>query len=205
MAELRREGRVPVSTLGIKLTLTSLVLISLVPLLPKGDSSPIYDFFESSGFDYKMESSQSSWSWVGNLVLSHLSIPILGTAFLLLITVFPLALLQSKFFISFSQLRRAFEVRDTRSVVFGRILFLLIGLLMLLWFMSTLVFSIWSFLVKGGDDNVLWNSLLLTARTSIITCAVILLFLGFLSMVINQFWFRLVNRESDGRFRKTRE
>jgi hypothetical protein len=26
-----------------------------------------------------------------------------------------------------------------------------------------------------------------------------------LSMVINQFWFRLVNRESDGRFRKTRE
>ena len=210
MVELRREGRVPVSALGIRLTLASVVLLCIEPLLPKDGASPILRLFEISNIEIpsaeaELQSTQSSLSSIGNLALAHLSIPLLGTAFLILVAVLPLALIQSKFFISGKRLRRTYEVRDTRVVVVARSFLLLLGALPLLWLLSTQVFSLWSALNKSEDYKAPWNAILLASRASVFSGVCILFLLGFLSILINQFWFRMINREEDGRFRKTRE
>lgn len=205
MAELRREGRVPVSALGIRLTLASLSLLLILPLLPKNGPSPIFTLFASNNSDVATSTTQSSWGWIVHLAFTHLSLAVLGSALLLLITVFPLALIQSKFFIAFTRLHRTFEVRDTRSAVLGRTFWLLIGFFLLLWLVGREGFSLWNELAKSEGEDALWRVLMQTSRTSVISCVGVFLFLGFLSAVVHQLWFRIVYNEADGRFRKTRE
>jgi hypothetical protein len=204
MAELRREGRVPVSTLGIRLSLAAVAILFLLPFLPKAGSSPIFRLFEE-GLHDEVGRTHSSWGWIGDLALTHLAIPILGTSFLVLLIVTPLAFIQSKFFISFSRMRRRFESRDSRTASIGYGLVLCIGLGALLWFLTSQVVSIWGGLLKSSNEAAVWSVLLVTARRCVLAWSIVLLLLGGVSLIFAQFWFRLINNESEGRFRKTRE